>query len=139
MIAAVGLGAILFAAGGTDIPGIGGQKWLRRFLLSFIWGVLCLLAKIIWWKCLIIWLGYTVVFHFGYGEKYPWWAKFLVGCSYSLPLLVYGLSPWLLICPVTFIILFVMSNLKATAKYFPWKICEGAIGFTLACGVCFKF
>ena len=33
MIVVMMISGGLFAAGGTDIPGIGGQKWLRRMLL----------------------------------------------------------------------------------------------------------
>jgi len=36
MITAMAVGGIGFAAGGTDIPGIGGQKSIRRFLTPIL-------------------------------------------------------------------------------------------------------
>jgi len=36
MIACMGTGGILFAAGGTHINKIGGQKWLRRYLMPVL-------------------------------------------------------------------------------------------------------
>lgn len=137
MIAYVVFGAFLFAAGGTQISSkIGGQKWIRRFLLPFIFGIITYFGGFIWWKALGVCLGYILVFHFGYGEKKPWWYRLLIGVSYSLPSLFLGITLWQILIPIIFIGMFLLSNWRKTAKEFPWKVCEasygGIIGITLA-------
>lgn len=130
MIIAMALGGILFAVGGT------GFKPARRFILPFLLGGLCLWNGFVWWKCLIVWLGFTGAFHLPYGSKTPYWAKFLAGCAFVAPTIALGFSWWQIITPLLFILMFWLSNLKLTEKVFKWKIVEfltGAlIGVTIA-------
>jgi len=121
----------LFPAGGTDIPKIGGQKWLRRILMSIGLGVLAGLLTT-WWQGVGYALTLFGVLSCPYGSKTPYWLKALVFTGYGATSLWFGYSWWLLITPILCLGLFFFSNLKLTAKSFPWKICEGAMGFLVA-------
>lgn len=130
MIGCMGGGGILFAVGGT------GPKWIRRFVLPVLLGLLALLAGIDWWRCLGMVAGLIVAFHLGYGEKHPYWFKFLVGITFVLPTLFLGFNVWQIITPLTFVGMFKLSNIKFWSRMFPWKVVEfltGAlIGVTVA-------
>ena len=130
MIIAMGGGGILGALGGT------GFKYLRRFVLPILLGVVAILAGCIWWKCLIMAVGMVGAFSLPYGEKTPYWLKFIVGCAFVLPTAILGFSAWQIITPVAFIIMFFLSNWKPTAKIFFWKAVEfltfGLVGITVA-------
>jgi hypothetical protein len=136
MLSLMASGAILFPAGGLDIPNIGGQKWLRRFLLPVVWALILFFAHILWWKIAIVMVGSMVAFHLPYGSKTPYWLKFLVGVSFILPTLALGLTIWQIITPITFIVMFRLSNWKPLAGEFAWTIVcfltGGLIGVTLA-------
>ena len=126
-------GVLLFALGGTELPGVGrGFKWIRRFLLPAVnIGLIFWLGEFAAWRIIasqIILCGALIL---GYGETKPYWYKFLVGIAYVLPSLFFGVTWWLAITPVTWILLFVASNRKGVAIQFPWKIVEGAIGFCI--------
>ncbi len=69
-----------------------------------------------------------IVMHLGYGESTPWYLKALVAMSYALPALVFGWTYWLLVMPINFFTMFVLSNLKATEKDFFWKAVEFLTG-----------
>ena len=130
MIAAMGAGGILGAIGGT------GFKPARRFILPFILGLICLFAGFFWWKCLIVWVGLTGAFCLPYGEKVPYWGKFLVGCAFVAPTLALGFTWWQVINPFVFTGIFKLSNTKWAGTTFVWKICEfiffSLIGITIA-------
>ena len=123
-------GGLLGAVGGT------GWKPARRFLLPALLGVVAILAGCIWWKCLLMTIGFVGAFSLPYGERTPYWLKFLVGCAFVLPTAILGFSAWQIITPVAFIIMFFLSNWKPTAKIFFWKACEfltfGLVGITVA-------
>lgn len=124
LVAGVGL----FAAGGT------GPKWARRFILPAVWALCLMWLGVSWWQSLIA--GGLAVFAFvlPYGSKsVPSYVfKFLVGCTYSLPSLAIGYSPWVYIVPVMFTLVFFLSNWKPTAHAFTWKICEAFFGFLVS-------
>lgn len=122
MIASMGLGGILFAVGGT------GFKPARRFILPFFLGGIALLSGVLWWKCLILCLGLMGAFHLGYGSKTPYWPKFIVGCAFVAPTLILGFTLWQIITPITFIVMFRLSNWKPLASEFVWKIVEFLTG-----------
>ncbi len=111
-------------------------KWLRRFVLPLILGVVGLMAGVIWWKCLLMTIGFIGAFSLPYGEKTPYWLKFLVGCAFIAPTLLLGYSVWQVITPIVFIIMFKLSNTKLTANIFFWKAVEfisfGLVGVTVA-------
>ena len=114
----------LFALGGTHITDkIKGKKWLRRYLLPLIIGVLT--------GNWLIGFLYIIAFSLGYGESKPYWYKFLVGVALIVPSFLLGLTPWQAITPVVFITLFALSNWKCTAKHFPWIICEAVFGLCI--------
>ena len=122
MIASMANGGILFAVGGT------GFKWIRRFLMPFIFGFLCLFGGFELWRCLGLWLTMSGVMHLGYGERYPYWAKFIIGCSYAATTLFLGFSWWQIITPVCFVGMFWLSNQKFSSNTFLWKIVEFMTG-----------
>lgn len=132
MILAMALGGILFAAGGTDIPKIGGQKWLRRFLLAFGLGLLIFLCKVVWWKALVVASGLCIAFHLPYGEKSSYLVKTITATCFTLPTLVLGFSLWQLFTPVAFLSMFWLSNSKYFGKFFPWKIVEFLTGIYIS-------
>ena len=130
MIIAMGGGGILGAVGGT------GWKPARRFLLPALLGTVAILAGCIWWKCLIMAVGMVGAFSLPYGEKTPYWLKFLVGCAFVLPTAILGFSVWQIITPIIFIILFWISNTKWGQFVVKWKIWEfivfSLVGVTVA-------
>lgn len=130
MIVAMTVGGLLFSLGGLS------KKWLRRFLLPFILGVICLIAGKELWRCLALWVGLTGAFHLGYGGSKPYWYKTIVGIAFVFPTLALGFTIWQIITPVAFIGMFKLSNWKPMSGEFAWKICEflsGAlIGITVA-------
>jgi len=121
-------GGFLFASGGTDIPGIGGQKWLRRFLLSSVLGIIAFYSSLIWWKALAMAISFVAVLSLPYGDRTPWWGRILVACSYSLPSLWIGTTPWQLVLPAVFLILFWLSRINKVA----WKVVEFICGVLIA-------
>lgn len=130
MIGCMGGGGILFAVGGT------GPKYVRRFILPVLLGSLALLAGIDWWRCLAMASLMIGAFCLPYGERTPYWAKFLVGISFIAPTFFLGLNVWQAITPVAFIVMFKLSNVTWWGNQFKWKIVEfltGAlIGVTVA-------
>jgi len=135
MIAIMGLGGILFAAGGTDIPGIGGQKWLRRFLLPALWCWLMILGGVVVWKAAMCSILFMVVFHLGYGDRTSWAKKAMVFVGYGACSLVIGFSIWATIVPVVCLLAFFLSNVSSALfkKAFVWKVCEFIFG--AVCGI----
>ncbi len=129
-IAAMVGGGLLFTIGGT------GWKLARRFVLPVFLGILVFLAGFFWWKAIILCLGLIVALCLPYGEKTPYWAKFLAGCAFVAPTAILGFSWWQILTPVAFILMFWLSNWKPTAKIFFWKAVEfftgGLIGITAA-------
>jgi hypothetical protein len=131
MIASIAFGTILFPAGGTHIPGIGGQKWLRRYLMPVLLGGIALLSGFPAWTVACYTIGLIVALTLGYGETKPYWYKFLVFCGYSAPSLFLGLTIWQAITPVVLLLLFWLSNRPGIAKDVPWKVWEASAGFLI--------
>ena len=124
MMIAMGSG-ILFPIGGYR------WKWLRRYLLPVILGVVALLGGAIWWRALAMTVGLGIVFSLPYGDKTPTWLRYIVGISYVLPTFFLGFTFFQIVAPIAFIGLF---------KYTPWKIWEyiqgGLIGIIVARLLC---
>jgi hypothetical protein len=125
MIACMGFGGVLFAAGGT------GYKWLRRFVLPILLGGIAVFSGILWYLCLGYALTQAITLCLPYGERTPYWLKALVFISYALPSLFFGFSYWQLILPVVCFGCFCLSNWKPTANTFFWKACEFIMGATI--------
>lgn len=119
---------VCFAIGGT------GHKWVRRYVLPIFLGVIGAMLTS-WWQG----SGYAIclcaVLCAGYGERTPYWMKFLVFCGYGLVSLWFGFTLWCVLTPFVCISLFALSNWKYTAKYLSWKIVEMAFGFLI--GACY--
>lgn len=123
---------ILFALGGTQISDtIKGKKWIRRFILPVILGLLVYFAGFAIIRAIAVTLISSIAFHQGYGERATWIKRWLVFLSYGAISLPIGISWWNLICVVGCIVLFVLSNFKFTAKTFTWKFCEGFFGLLI--------
>lgn len=117
---------------------LGGTVWkpLKRFFLPSILGLIAFLTGFLWWKAIIYALLTIGAFCLPYGEKRPYWFKFLVGCAFVVPTLIFGLTIWQIITPIVWIVFFRLSNAKILGNEFVWKICEfvsfSLIGITLA-------
>jgi hypothetical protein len=123
-------GVCLFAAGGTDIPGIGGQKWIRRFLLPIgLMALACFFTE--WWRAVGYGLTLCAFLHLGYGERAAWIYRGFIFFGYGAASLWFGWTWWVAITPIVACGLFYASNTKATSRYFPWKIVEMALGFLI--------
>ena len=128
MVFLPGLGWILFAFGGTQISDkIGGKKWIRRFVLPLILFVGCMTVSTVWQSLGVMVLA-MAAFHLGYGDGKSWAGRAIVGVAYGFIGAPVGLSVWNLVTALGFISLFWLSNQKATARTFTWKICEGTFG-----------
>jgi hypothetical protein len=130
MILVLALSSALFAIGGTHIEGIGGQKWVRRFLLPILLALGCVLSGVSWWQASIYAVLLCVALIQGYGEKASYFKKFIIFCAYSGCSAVIGLSWWLVITPVLLLLLFIGSNWKPMASSIFWKAWE-MLGGTL--------
>jgi hypothetical protein len=122
MIASMAVGGLGFSIGGT------GPKWVRRYVMPLLLGVICFFAGLVWWRCLGMALSLSPVLHLGYGEKISYWRKALIFASYSLTTLWLGLSVWQILLPCLALLLFLLSNQKWSSSTFVWKICEFIIG-----------
>jgi hypothetical protein len=131
-IIVMAVGGVLFAAGGTDIPGIGGQKWLRRIVLPLFFAFICVLSHVVWWKCVLLGSFLFVALSLGYGSRTPYWKKALVFSTYGLSFLVIGWSIWVVLTPVLCFSLFCLSNWKPVAQWFWWKQIEFFYGLFLS-------
>ena len=134
MVFVPALAWLLFALGGSKISETTpGWKGWRRFILPAVFIVACYIGGVVWWKSALVGVIAMVAFHLGYGEKHSWGGRVLVGGAYALISVPIGVSYWNLITPIGFVGLFVLSNTKATAGTFVWKICEGTFG--ALCGI----
>ena len=123
------LGLILFALGGTQISDtIKGQKWLRRFLLPFLWGLVVLGAGFAWFQACAVVIVSCALFHLGYGSKTPWGAKLAVFVGYGAISPPIGISTWNLITIASAICLFLLSNFKPTSGTVVHKVWETITG-----------
>lgn len=122
----------LFAAGGTHIDGIGGQKWLRRYLIPLFLAFSCAINDVRVPVYIGLGLILIVALSAGYGSKTPFWRKVLVFCSYSAPTLLIGFSWWVVITPVVLTLLFAASNWKPMASTVFWKSWEFIAGLLIA-------
>jgi hypothetical protein len=118
----------LFAAGGTHIEGIGGQKWLRRYGIPVYLAVIALLSHVLWYKALVVAIAMIGALSMGYGESKPYWYKFMVGFLWVAPTMILGFTWWQAITPVLWILIFFLSNWDKSAKEFKWKIVEFMAG-----------
>ena len=130
MIACMGIGGVGFAVGGT------GFKWVRRYLMPLLLGGIALISGIIWWKCLAMAVSMIVALSLPYGDRTPYWLKFIVFMTYPASTLWLGLSWWQPITALVCFGVFCLSNWKPTENTFVWKICEfimgSSIGITVA-------
>lgn len=123
------LGGALFALGGTQISStIPGMKWIRRYILPFLWAVIIGLGRFGIWQAAGVGLLACGFFHLGYGTNSPWWKKLLVFASYGLISLPLGVSWWNLITPILTSTVFFLSNWKPTSVTFVHKIWEFMAG-----------
>lgn len=123
------LGWLCFSLGGTQISDkIEGQKWIRRFLLPFLWGICVFLASFAWWQGAGVAILACAMLHLGYGSKTSWPVRISVFAGYGLISATVGLSVWNIITFICCGMMFLLSNLKVTSWIFVWKIVEGAFG-----------
>lgn len=125
MILCMGFGGTCFAIGGT------GPKWVRRIVLPILFGVISLVGGVVWYRCLIYSITQYGMLTLGYGESLPIWRKVITAIAYILPTLILGFSFWQIIFPISFILMFKLSNTKITANLFVWKIVEFLTGSLL--------
>lgn len=133
---------------GTVLWPLGGFRWkgFRRYVLPIaILGCLCAYG-VTFIQSLIAALLLCAATHLSYGDSTPWFiprvidgkfrgSKLLTALSYSLPSLVIGPTWWQFITPLIFLVTFLLSNLYATSKDFPWKVVEGLTGLTIMCSL----
>ena len=139
MILIMALSGVLFAAGGTHIEKIGGQKWIRRILLPLSLGIATYYAslkdtekgKLKPWQ-LLAFAFLSVELHMGYGDSSPWWKKALVFSFYGATSLFIGFSWWVVITPVVLTLMFMASNWKPLATTVFWKAWEFLAGVLIA-------
>ena len=124
MILTMAVCSILFAAGGTHIDGIGGQKWLRRYGIPIFLAFIAVLSHVLWWKVAIMATLLTIGLSAGYGEGSGYLKKLLTFCLYGLPFIAIGWSYWIAVTPLLCLLIFILSNLKQTQEMFKWKYCE---------------
>lgn len=128
MIPTMAVSGALFAAGGTHIEGIGGQKWLRRYLLPCFLAFICVLSGVKIWVGVVYGLILIPALSAGYGSRTAYCLKVLVFTCYGIPSLLIGFSWWVVICPALLAALFAASNWKPLATTVFWKSWEFLAG-----------
>ena len=130
---------ILFALGGTQIStNIGGQKWIRRYIMPALAMLFIGLCGFVWWKIILTGGLMIGVLTCGYGDSASWLKRILVGIGYGICTAAIGLSIWNIITPIMFISLFLLSNNKTTANLFIHKIIEGSWGLFIGIQLAFN-
>lgn len=130
---------LLFALGGTQISDtIPGKKWLRRFVLTALWGLCTFFAGFSYYQAIAVFALGCLMTHLGYGSKTSWKMRLLVFAGYGLISAPIGISYWNLITAVVCSLMFLLSNTKLTALVFVWKICEGAFGCLIGIQIAYK-
>jgi hypothetical protein len=125
------LSSILFAAGGTHISVIGGQKWLRRLLLPVLLasGAYCSHEHV------LAIAGYAlmmiVALSMGYGTGKRLGMRVMVFIGLFLPSMVFGVTIWQALSPVLVTILFYLSNNKLWSESVPHKLWEFVTGLLI--------
>lgn len=112
----------LFAFGGT------GYKLARRLGIPLFLAFIALLSHVLWWKAMLMGLTLFGALTMPYGERTPYWMKFVTFSLYGASFLWIGTTWWMVITPVICISLFALSNWKYTASIFFWKMCEFLMG-----------
>lgn len=126
------LAAFLGALGGWSM------KWLRRWLLPIIGGVLAYAYGFKWYRCLGYTLATVIAFSMGYSpDRNPWWVIVLVGSTYGLtPLILKFKWKWLWFPVVSGLVLFGFMQLSLAVNSFTWKFVEmlvfGTHGFLVS-------
>lgn len=123
---------LAFAIGGALWRLGGSGKWLgkvpRRYFLPLLI-TLYAISKKRKWKTGLLLPTLISSFSLGYGEKHPYWFKFLVGWTWVLPRFIFLGFSWLaLTVPFIWIGLFWLSNHKPYSNVFKWHIVEVIIG-----------
>ena len=126
IMAILAVGSICFMLGGWK------WKWVRRFLMPFLFGVLlwgCANALTVVLSCVVL----AGVLCLGYGESKSMVYRSLVFCAYVIPSLFFGFTVWQIITPLMCIALWRVSNDLVLADQFVWKVCEFFMGTLIAC------
>ena len=108
-------GALLFAIGGT------GFKWVRRYLLPILLGVVALLSHVSILSAIGTCVLSSVAFHLPYGSNSPIWLRGLTAIAFGACLLPFQLSPLCFIPTLAFIALYWLSR---KFNWFTWKWTE---------------
>lgn len=122
------IGAALWRLGGYR------YKWARRFVLPFFISLNLFIEKLRGkkkerWLKLLSYPLLVLSFSFGYGERHPYWQKFLVGWAWVAPRFIFkGFSWAAALIPGVWLGLFALSNYAKTSRYFKWHWVEIAVG-----------
>lgn len=117
----VPLSAMLFAIGGT------GYKWVRRFVLPFIYSITALICGAAIWQVVSLGLLTCLAYCLPYGDSVDWTARALVLMAYPISTMVLGITWWQPIAAIMLIALFAASR----AGWLTWKIWELIAGFLM--------
>jgi len=98
-------------------------KWMRRYLLPVIYGVvIAVYGRPV--QALIVAVLSMVSFSLPYGDNSKWWGRVLTALSFGAVSLPLGFSWFQLLPPIVF-----LTGYYAKPQ---WKITEGATGFACA-------
>ena len=119
------IGATLWRIGGWR------YKWVRRYILPFLITVNAYAKR----KKLAILLTFPLLigaFALGYGERKPYFVKFLTGVAWIIPRLLFlGFNWWVCLIPFAWVGIFWLSNNKPYSNIFRWWLCEILVGGVL--------
>ena len=124
--------ALFFRMGGMGLLPF--RKGWRRFILPIFFGIIGIIATKFQIELLYAVIGSAIAFSLPYGSKTPYWLKCIVATTFTLPTLFIGFTIWVIIVPILFITLFLLSNNKITANEFGHAIVEILTGAGI--GIC---
>lgn len=114
--------ALLFRMGGMGLLPF--RKGWRRFILPIFLGIIGIIATNHKVELVFAVICSVIAFSLPYGQKTPYWLKCIVATTFTLPTLFLGFTIWVIIVPILFITLFILSNNKITANEFGHAIVE---------------
>jgi len=101
-------------------------KWVRRYALPAVGGVLAYAYGFKWYRCVGYTVMTTIAFSMGYSpDRNPWWVIVLVGSTYGLtPLILKFRWRWIWFPVLAGATLYCLMALSLMANSFTWKFVE---------------
>ena len=127
----LGAGPIMWMLGGFK------WKWIRRFLWPATVAVVLLVAHTPTNRVLLVTASMVVVNIFPYGDKTPWFVRWIVFSLYAIPACFIGVKSLFFSVPTCEIVLSGLMYISKKFNWASWKVWEASAGLLQAISVVF--